>query len=142
MSIKNTKRGFTLIELLVVIAIIGILSGVVLASLAAARERARNSQRISDLRQIALALELDNDAAGTYAPADPDSTVPDILQTRGYLPTMPLDPTTDAQYSYSTTGTTYCVGTNLEGTTPAVPRNHNAACAASLGPTIDYAIAP
>jgi len=52
------KKGFTLIELLVVIAIIGSLSALFLPNFMAARERARDSQRKSDLRQIQNALEM------------------------------------------------------------------------------------
>ena len=55
---KNSNRGFTLIELLVVISIIGLLSSVVLASLSAARGKARDSARIQAIKQIQLALEL------------------------------------------------------------------------------------
>jgi general secretion pathway protein G len=52
------KRAFTLIELLVVIAIIGSLSALFLPNFMAARERARDSQRKSDLKQIQNALEM------------------------------------------------------------------------------------
>jgi len=52
------KSAFTLIEVLVVIAIIGVLSTMFLPNFMAARERARDSQRKSDLRQIQKALEL------------------------------------------------------------------------------------
>ena len=59
-------RGFTLIELLVVIAIIGMLSSVVLASLNTARAKARDARRVSDLKQMQLALELYYDSNGSY----------------------------------------------------------------------------
>jgi len=52
------KRGFTLIELLVVIAIIGILSGIVIAGLDKARQSARDTRRVADIKNLQLALQL------------------------------------------------------------------------------------
>lgn len=63
---KFKKGGFTLIELLVVISIIGLLSGLTLVSLNDARIKARDANRISDLHQIRLALELYFDSNGEY----------------------------------------------------------------------------
>ena len=57
-SKDRNNLGFTLIELLVVIAIIGTLSSVILASLNSARVKARDIKRISDLKQIEVALNL------------------------------------------------------------------------------------
>ena len=69
-KIKNqNNRAFTLIELLVVVAIIGILSSVVLASLNTARAKARDARRISDLRQIRIALEAYFADNGYYPPS-------------------------------------------------------------------------
>ncbi len=60
------RKGFTLIELLVVIAIIGILATVVLGALNAARQRARDAKRISDMKSIQLGMTLVFDACNGY----------------------------------------------------------------------------
>ncbi|HYE23022.1 MAG TPA: type II secretion system protein [Candidatus Paceibacterota bacterium] len=105
-STRNT-RGFTLIELLVVIAIIGILSATVLVSLNTARGKARDARRLSDLRQVQIALELYYHAHGSY-PVSPAGgftwarsscvtgsqyyTALEPLVSEGYLPSIPIDP--------------------------------------------------
>lgn len=94
MLYKN-NRGFTLIELLVVIAIIGILSSVVLASLNTAREKSRDAARVSDVRQIQLALELFFDSNGEYPIALTE------LETGGFMPDLPTDPVGGGNYLYA-----------------------------------------
>ncbi len=50
------KRGFTLIELLVVIAIIAILAAILFPVFARAREKARQTACLSNVKEIALAI--------------------------------------------------------------------------------------
>jgi type II secretion system protein G len=91
----NKKQGFTLIELLVVIAIIGILSSVVLASLNTARQKARDAKRISDVKNIQLALELYFDTNSEY----PDTLA--ALAAAKFIPAEPAGPLTSETYYYN-----------------------------------------
>lgn len=101
------RRGFTLIELLVVVAIIGILSSVVISSINQARSKARDTKRISDVRQIQNALEMyfaDNGYYPEYtgldyrcntnlitaSPAGKNSLA--VLKSSGYIKEIPSDP--------------------------------------------------
>jgi len=67
----NGRKGFTLIELLVVIAIIGILSSIVFVNISEARKKARDAQRLSDLDQIRLALDMYHIDHGFYPDNNP-----------------------------------------------------------------------
>src|SRR6056297_1574650 len=60
----NKRKGFTLAELLVVISIIGILSSITLVNLKGVREKVRDANRISDMKQIIVAIELYRDKNG------------------------------------------------------------------------------
>lgn len=64
-SIKG-QHGFTILELLVVIAIIGILAGIVIASLNESRAKARDARRLVQISEIEKALELYLHDHGTW----------------------------------------------------------------------------
>jgi prepilin-type N-terminal cleavage/methylation domain-containing protein len=130
----NTRaKGFTLIELLVVIGIIGLLASIVLSSLDSARKKGRDSRRISDIKQIQLALELYYDANGAFPPNTGSANTFDstLLTGAGYISVMPTDPTTYAAYKYTAyalSGTasvcsSYHLGAGLEVSNPALSQD-------------------
>ncbi|MEM8945349.1 MAG: DUF1559 domain-containing protein [Planctomycetota bacterium] len=66
---RHTTAGFTLVELLVVIAIIGVLVSLLLPAVQAAREAARRTQCVNNMKQLGLAALNFESSYGYYPTA-------------------------------------------------------------------------
>ena len=75
MKSKNCEceNGFTLIEILVVIAIIAMLAALLLPALSSARERARRTACLNNLRQFSIAYEMYAEDWYERFPSSPES---------------------------------------------------------------------
>ncbi len=130
LALRNSK-GFTLLELLIVIVIIGILAVLIIPNLASGPQRARDSQRKSDLRNIKTALETYYNDSNSYPTAGAASCVPDASSCLGtilttgttpYMKSVPKDPKASQNYDYLPTPascasgacTSYTLTTTLE----------------------------
>lgn len=124
-KIKNSKlkiqqyaKGFTLIELLIVVAIIGVLATFLMTNFIGVRQRSRDAQRKSDIRQLQSALEMYRADQGIY-PADlPNCGSSLTTGSQVYMQTIPCDPTNSyngGNYYYdSNSGVNYCLVGCLE----------------------------
>ena len=88
--VRYTRRGFTLIELLVVIAIIAILAAILFPVFAQAREKARQTSCMSNLKQIGT-------AAYMYT-SDYDESYPHCDYTLPAGSPGPLNPTANTGF--------------------------------------------
>lgn len=121
------KKGFTLIELLVVVAIIGLLATLAVVALNTARAKARDSKRVSDVKQIQTALALYFTDNSSY-PTTANFVTGGAIGTSSviYMSKIPAAPSPSndgscpagiTDYVYSSDGTntytlSYCLGSN------------------------------
>jgi prepilin-type N-terminal cleavage/methylation domain-containing protein len=113
---QQNKKGFTLIELLVVVALLGVLTTLLMANFNAARQRSRDTQRKSDLKNVQTALRLYYNDLGNY----PENSSAKEIAGCGsagtavcawgeewsvgstlYMSTLPEDPTPAQIYRYT-----------------------------------------
>jgi prepilin-type N-terminal cleavage/methylation domain-containing protein len=103
--------GFTLIELLITVAIMGILASVLLNSMGTSRTDARDKTRATDLRRIALELDMYRSVCHEY----PDSL--SLTMANGCPSGTTSDPLGVAYvYATSSTGNAFVLRTSLEAT--------------------------
>jgi len=129
---KNTTVGFTLVELLIAISLIGILTGVLLAVInpRGIQAKARDSQRVSDLAKVKVALESyfsDNRSypiRTSWVLVDTDAVLASAL-VNNYINLLPKDPKSSGSacttagwrnyfYKSNATGSQYVLATNME----------------------------
>jgi len=137
---RRIDAGFTLMEILLVITIIGILAAIVMTGLSAARSKARDAVRLTDLQTIASALEFYYSDAGHYPVALGEVTecghtgnwIPDGTNynwSNKYIVTLPRDPAENCggsnpqTYEYQSSGNTYQLTTTLENPLPPSTSN-------------------
>ena len=98
MFAMGRRRGFTLIELLVVIAIIGILAAMVFPVFARARESARKVVCLSNVKNIALAIQM---YLSDYSAFPPQETRAEIVDHHSWADedSHPFDSQTAATWS-------------------------------------------
>ncbi len=74
------NKGFTLVELLVVVAVIGILAAIAIPAYLGVQTRTRREAAVSDMQNLASAMELYYQEHNRYAPSD--GTMTDVTQIK------------------------------------------------------------
>ncbi len=103
------RKAFTLVELLVVIAIIGVLVALLLPAVQAAREAARRTQCLNNLKQMGLALLNHESAKGHYPRGRWNIVAGDL--SKHIVPDRPADKSND--HSWQVLALSYAEETNI-----------------------------
>ncbi len=151
-SLKQKRQsGFTIVELLIVIVIIGILAGLVVTQILGATAKARDTERKTDLDQMANQLEAYFANTGGYPSAtdfgtlawrtgnevsmgdqqksmyDPSILAPATAATT-YAFGSSVAPTAIGAYNYVPAGTGTCVSPTNSTPAPNTPGAGNSFC--------------
>ncbi len=164
-SFVKADYAFTLIELMVAVAIIALLTAIIMTNFSSSKARARDSQRISDLAQIQLALSLFYDRCNQFPTSitnpptnDTATACPTGITLGSYIGKIPIPPSGSATtYDYSINNTTppptdYVLHTTLESPNPSATANGLSSAPSytvgtgvtisSCGTALDYCVGP
>lgn len=138
MRFSRKRFGFTLVELLVVIAIIGVMVGLLLPAVQAAREAARRMSCGNNMKQLGLALHNYHDTHQKLVYAVLQSGSPSVgsavagpgrvLNHKGWLSVLPFieqQPLYDLHDPRVASGTYFTGTSTISGPRPGQPGNRN-----------------
>jgi type IV pilus assembly protein PilE len=99
------QRGFTIVELLIVIVVIAVLATLPVAAYSGMQQRARDTQRVSDMKTIVKGLEMYKTLTGNYPTASTTNVISgweassinpsqflSSLKTSSIMSSVPVDP--------------------------------------------------
>jgi prepilin-type N-terminal cleavage/methylation domain-containing protein/prepilin-type processing-associated H-X9-DG protein len=118
------RRGFTLIELLVVIAIIAILAAILFPVFAKAREKARQTSCLSNIKQLGIAFVMYAQDYDEILPRYSDHACAPLVKQMWYDVTAPYVKNTQVTRCPSLPGAARGIGVNY---------NHVATCGTTSG---------
>lgn len=107
------KAGFTIVELLIVIVVIAILAAISIVAYNGIQNRARDTERVSEAQAIVKAIWQYHAVNGSFpqetpspgisgfeASTDSSGTFLEHLRNAGFLSSVPVDPTNNANHYY------------------------------------------